>query len=125
MSLFATTAAIPRPSAINIAEITALRSSLGEDADTIIALFLTETRERLNRMADLSDAAQRDTLAREAHSLKSAAATFACEELASLALVLEDEAATLEAAAVARRVTALVEAYRRACFALAAGPHDD
>jgi HPt (histidine-containing phosphotransfer) domain-containing protein len=127
MSLFATTATIPRPSAgaINIAAITALRSCLGEDADAIVALFLTETRERLDRMADLSDVAQRNTLAREAHSLKSAAATFACEELASLALALEDEAATLDGALVPRRVAALADAYRRARSALLAGSQDD
>lgn len=104
--------------AIDAAEIGLLRASLGEDADRIIHLFLVETAARLRRMASLHDRQARGTLAREAHSLKSAAATFGCATLAMLALALEDEARTIEADALPARIAALAAAYEKARDAL-------
>ncbi len=104
--------------AINAREIKTLRSSLGEDAEAIIGLFLKETADRLARMGKLGDRTQRDVLAREAHSLKSAAATFGCNGLAQLALALEEEASILDAATLPARLSVLSQAYEEARSAL-------
>jgi HPt (histidine-containing phosphotransfer) domain-containing protein len=103
--------------AVNLAEVRVLRSSLGDDADRIIALFLAETAGRLDRMAKLG-AGERQLLAREAHSLKSAAATFGCTGLAHLALALEDEAAALELLRLPERIAVLAHAFEDARTAL-------
>lgn len=107
---------------LDASEIEALRRSLGDDADTIIDVFLAETEKRLSRMEKLVNAEQRATLHREAHSLKSAAATFGCHALAALAHAIEEEAETLDAAALAVRLAALSQAYQSAKIALAARP---
>jgi len=108
--------------AVNRAEVGILRASLGEDADRIIGLFLTETAGRIDRMARLT-ANERDLLAREAHSLKSAAATFGCAGLARLAMALEDEARALELLQLPERIALLAQAYERARMALLDRPN--
>jgi HPt (histidine-containing phosphotransfer) domain-containing protein len=106
------------PGTVNAAEIRMLRSALGEDADRIIGLFLAETEARLQRMSNQRDSDQRDLLAREAHSLKSAAATFGCIGLAQLAMTIEEEAATLDLAELPERISGLMQASRAAQSAL-------
>lgn len=109
----------PSPNdALDTQQVASIRASLGDEADSIISLFLRETADRLARMKDLSDGDQRRSLNREAHSLKSAAATFGCSKLAQLSRALEDEAATLDAARVPARVAELSEAYTIAKKAL-------
>lgn len=108
----------PGPDALDEAEIERLRSSLGEKADAIIALFVRETAKRLIRMASLGSADQRPTLVREAHSLKSAAATFGCHVLAKLAMALEEDGARLDAASLPARIAALSHAFSTARVAL-------
>lgn len=125
MDLFVTkamTRAEPSP-ALDKAEIERLRSSLGEEADAIIALFVKETANRLVRMASLGGADQRATLGREAHSLKSAAATFGCHALANLALALEEDAITLDAGSLPARVAALSRAFNAARMVLLGKPN--
>jgi hypothetical protein len=126
MDLFpakATIRAEPSPDALDEAEIERLRSSLGEEADAIIALFITETASRLTRMASLGGADQRTTLGREAHSLKSAAATFGCHALANLALALEEDAKTLDAVSLLARVAVLSQTFNAARTALLDKPN--
>ena len=109
----------PLPSdALDAQQVASIRASLGDEADSIISLFLRETADRLARMKGLSGADQRRALNREAHSLKSAAATFGCSKLAQLSRALEDEAATLDATRVPARVAELSDAYAIAKKAL-------
>lgn len=100
--------------ALDRRQVKSIRASLGNEAEAIIALFLKETADRLARMERLSGADQRRTLNREAHSLKSAAATFGCSALAKLSLALEEEAATLDVALLPARITELLQAYTAA-----------
>jgi CheY-like chemotaxis protein len=64
----------------------------GDAAPVLIAIFSAETEARLRRMAGLCEADDRVSLEREAHSLKSAAATFGCRRLSELAAALENDA---------------------------------
>jgi HPt (histidine-containing phosphotransfer) domain-containing protein len=74
----------------------ALVREIGEDgAGEVRAVFWTETRARLQLFRTLSLAQHHARIAREAHSLKSAAATFGYIRLAALALRLEKSAETL------------------------------
>ena len=117
-----TTAQKPAPNTFDPVEIERLRSSLAEDADAIIALFVRETASRLGRMARLGSADQREALSREAHSLKSAAATFGCHALAELACAIEGDAMTLDAASFPVRIDALSDAFEAARAALLTRP---
>jgi HPt (histidine-containing phosphotransfer) domain-containing protein len=74
----------------------ALVREIGEDgAGEVRAVFWSETRARLQLFRTLSLAQHNARIAREAHSLKSAAATFGYVRLAALALRLEKSAETL------------------------------
>jgi HPt (histidine-containing phosphotransfer) domain-containing protein len=78
----------------------ALVREIGEDgASEVRAVFWSETRARLQEFRMLSVARHRARIAREAHSLKSAAGTFGYVMLAALALRLEQSAETLGEAA--------------------------
>ena len=69
---------------------------IGHDgASEVRAVFRSDTRTRLKLFADLALAEHRAKIAREAHSLKSAARTFGYCRLASLALRLETSADAL------------------------------
>jgi len=113
-----TTAIAPDAPRIDAVEIERLRSSLGEESDAIIQLFLEETAKRLARMGRAMDPGERELLSREAHSLKSAAATFGCRHLAELARDLEDVAPTIALAPLAARLSALGDAYHEVREAL-------
>ncbi|EJN15489.1 chemotaxis protein histidine kinase-like protein [Bradyrhizobium sp. YR681] len=74
----------------------ALVREIGEDgAGEVRAVFWSETSARLQLFRTLSLAQQSAKISREAHSLKSAAATFGYVRLAGLALRLENTAETL------------------------------
>ncbi|MBB4374094.1 HPt (histidine-containing phosphotransfer) domain-containing protein [Bradyrhizobium sp. cir1] len=74
----------------------ALVREIGEDgAGEVRAVFWSETCARLQLFRTLSLAQQHAKIAREAHSLKSAAGTFGYVRLAALALRLEKTAETL------------------------------
>jgi two-component system, sensor histidine kinase len=63
--------------------------------DSLVATFLEETAERLQRMRARAGKRDSAALAREAHALKGAAASFGCHRLAQLAAVAEASAADL------------------------------
>jgi CheY-like chemotaxis protein len=70
-----------------------LVSEIGkETALETLSLFVQETEERLKLLQKLSCDADRSTIEREAHSLKSAAGTFGLREVAQLARALERDA---------------------------------
>ncbi|MCP3374795.1 Hpt domain-containing protein [Bradyrhizobium cajani] len=74
----------------------ALVREIGEDgACEVRAVFWSETCARLQLFRTLSLAQHHTRIAREAHSLKSAAGTFGYLRLAALALRLETTAETL------------------------------
>lgn len=74
----------------------ALVAEIGEDgAAEVRAVFWSETRARLHSFHALALAQHHARIAREAHSLKSAAGTFGYVRLAALALRLETTADTL------------------------------
>ena len=72
---------------------------IGQDgACEVRAVFWTETSARLKLFHELAFAQHHAKIERLAHSLKSAARTFGYRQLASLALQLEKDAATLSEA---------------------------
>jgi HPt (histidine-containing phosphotransfer) domain-containing protein len=74
----------------------ALVREIGEDgAGEVRTVFWSETSARLQLFRTLSLAQHPARIAREAHSLKSAAGTFGYVRLAALALRLEQTAETL------------------------------
>lgn len=74
----------------------ALVREIGEDgAGEVRTVFWSETSARLELFRTLSLAQHSARIAREAHSLKSAAGTFGYVRLAALALRLEKTAETL------------------------------
>ena len=77
-----------------------LAREIGQDgACEVRAVFWAETSARLRLFRELAFEPHRARIAREAHSLKSAARTFGYRRLASLALRLESSATALEEAA--------------------------
>ena len=75
----------------------ALVREIGEDgASEVRDVFWSETRARLELFRTLSPAQHAGKIAREAHSLKSAAGTFGYVRLAVLALMLEKAAEMLD-----------------------------
>ena len=108
----------PSKDTLDAQQVASMRAALGDEADAIIGLFLREAADRLVRMKSLTGKDQRRALNREAHSLKSAAATFGCATLAQLSRALEDEADTIDAGRLPARLAALSEAYAAAKAAL-------
>ena len=77
----------------------ALVREIGEDgAHEVREVFWSETCARLQLFRTLFPAQHHARIAREAHSLKSAAGTFGYVRLAALALTLEKTAETLRSA---------------------------
>jgi two-component system sensor histidine kinase/response regulator len=70
-------------------EDTGVPADFGDAAPVLIAIFSAETEARFRRMKSLQGVDDRAALQREAHSLKSAAATFGYRHLAELAGALE------------------------------------
>jgi hypothetical protein len=74
-----------------------LGAELGEaDAIEVLGAFLADTAGKMERLAAGGEA--RPMIKREAHSIKSSAATFGFEELARLARELESDAETMPVA---------------------------
>ena len=75
-----------------------LVAEIGQEAATeTLALFVSETDDRLKLLRRLSIETDRLTIEREAHTLKSAAATFGLRDVAQLARSLERDAASITA----------------------------
>jgi signal transduction histidine kinase/DNA-binding response OmpR family regulator len=75
-----------------------LVAEIGQEAATeTMAMFVQETDDRLNLLRRLSIETDRLTIEREAHTLKSAAATFGLRDVAQLARTLERDAAHITA----------------------------
>jgi HPt (histidine-containing phosphotransfer) domain-containing protein len=85
-----------------------------EGACEVRDVFWTDTRARLKLFADLALAEHRAKIAREAHSLKSAARTFGYCRLASLALRLETSADALSDDEYRKLLDAMDAAYAAA-----------
>jgi HPt (histidine-containing phosphotransfer) domain-containing protein len=75
-----------------------------------LAIFLADAAEGMAQLAGCGE--DRARIRREAHALKSSAATLGFAELARLARELEPQAATLEPARLRQAVAALAR-----CFA--------
>jgi CheY-like chemotaxis protein/HPt (histidine-containing phosphotransfer) domain-containing protein len=87
-------------------------ADFGEAAPVLIAIFTAETEARFRRMRGLCRAEDRSVLQREAHSLKSVAATFGCRRLAEMAAALESDA-TSDRFDVARAVDDMALEFER------------
>ena len=88
---------------------------IGQDgACEVRAVFWTDTRARLELLSDLALAEHRAKIAREAHSLKSAARTFGYCRLAALALHLEAGADALSDDDYRKLLDAMEAAYAAA-----------
>jgi HPt (histidine-containing phosphotransfer) domain-containing protein len=59
------------------------------------AIFFEEASARLQRLRELSHAAERSGLAQEAHGLKGSAANFGLRHVSALAAMLEQQARTI------------------------------
>jgi HPt (histidine-containing phosphotransfer) domain-containing protein len=86
-----------------------IRSVGPETARDLMRFFLEESRERLHRIEDLAATAEIAELAREAHSLKSAAQTYGADALADMARGLEMACRGEDPEAVARTYESLAE----------------
>ena len=95
-----------------------LVDEIGEEASRdVLAVFIRDTEARMRMFDALQIPADRRTIEREAHALKSAAGTFGLETLARLARDLEQRAPTLSAAdyaALAAQIKATFATARRA-----------
>lgn len=90
--------------------IRSLIRSVGPDtAHSLIAFFLEESRDRLHHMADLAGTDQLADLAREAHSLKSAAFTYGADALGDLARSLETACRNADVDAIIETYQALAD----------------
>jgi len=96
----------------------AMADEIGEEAiQEIAAVFVKDTETRLGVFDTLSIDSDRRTIEREAHSLKSAAATFGLTELSTTARDLEKNAHCIDATSYATTVARL-----RTLFAAARAP---
>jgi HPt (histidine-containing phosphotransfer) domain-containing protein len=89
-----------------------LSSELGEeDTVEVLEAFLADTSRKMGAMA--AAVGDRSTIKREAHSIKSSAATFGFSELSALARQLEASAETMSGAELEQSVDALARAFER------------
>lgn len=91
--------------------INGLIQSVGPDtARDLVCFFLEESRERLHRMEDLTATDALAELTREAHSLKSAAATYGADTLSELSRDLEMACRDGEPDAIIQKFQTLADA---------------
>ena len=83
------------------------------DARNILAVFLSSNAQRLRAMQDSVSAGSHDDIAREAHSMKSAAAILGFAQLSEQARALEMEAATLGHDDLVRRIVQLATTFAK------------
>jgi HPt (histidine-containing phosphotransfer) domain-containing protein len=89
-----------------------LISELGtEDAAEVLKAFLADTSSKMTAIA--SDLEARSTIKREAHSIKSSAATFGFVELSTLARELESAALAMSLAELQESICTLRQAFER------------
>jgi HPt (histidine-containing phosphotransfer) domain-containing protein len=89
-----------------------LSSELGAaDAAEVLSGFLADTKGKLDRLG--ANPLDRDVTRREAHSIKSSAATFGFEEMSSIARELEAVANDIEHAGLSRKVGDLNSSFAR------------
>ena len=86
-----------------------IRSVGPETAHDLICFFLEESRDRLHIMADLAGTDRLADLAREAHSLKSAAFTYGADTLGELARTLERACRSADVDAILSSYQALAD----------------
>jgi len=89
-----------------------LSSELGEeDTAEVLKTFLADTSRKIVGMAAAQ--ADRSTIKREAHSIKSSAATFGFAELSALARVLEAGSEAMSAADLQGFIATLGQAFEK------------
>jgi histidine phosphotransfer protein HptB len=89
-----------------------LSSELGqEDTVEVLKAFLADTSRKMGIMT--ADVRDRSTLKREAHSIKSSAATFGFAELSALARTLEASSETMSVAELQEFVESFRQAFER------------
>lgn len=89
-----------------------LSSELGEeDTVEVLKAFLADTSRKIGGMAVAMG--DRSTIKREAHSIKSSAATFGFAELSALARMLEAGSEAMSVAELQRFVEALGRAFEK------------
>jgi HPt (histidine-containing phosphotransfer) domain-containing protein len=87
-----------------------LRDELGEaDTAEVLNTFLTDTAAKLTRIE--ADGQERSVIKRDAHSMKSSAATFGFTQLSQLARTLEADAEAVPEAALRERIGELRRAF--------------
>jgi HPt (histidine-containing phosphotransfer) domain-containing protein len=82
-----------------------------EDTAEVLKTFLADTSSKMNAIA--SDLQARATIKREAHSIKSSAATFGFVELSTLARELESKVLAMSPAELRESVGTLRRAFER------------
>jgi len=91
-----------------------LKEALGaEDAMLVLRTFLDDAGQRLAAVHEAASQGDNETIAREAHALKSSAATLGFMRLAQLARQLEANAGAAVDPVAPAQVMALADAYRR------------
>ncbi|GEM_PF-1205275 len=107
---------------VDEATVSILRSELDADAfGSLLDTFMAETRARIERIRAAVARGDHGALAREAHSLKSAAATFGAMSLSQLAASIERKAeggccpADLDISALAAQAAAACDALQMMC----------
>jgi HPt (histidine-containing phosphotransfer) domain-containing protein len=90
-----------------------LGAELGEaDAIEVLGAFLADTADKMERLAATGEDRARTT--REAHSIKSSAATFGFADLSRLAKELESSAETMTPAKLQESIGALRRSFETA-----------
>jgi len=103
-----------------------LIADIGSDtAFEALALFLTETGQQLRRMDEMLAAGDRPRLKRDAHSLKSAAATLGFAGLSAAAKAFEAVAESLAASELRGLLSVLNRRFSDASRAAPQPPHDN
>jgi HPt (histidine-containing phosphotransfer) domain-containing protein len=102
-----------RPFSFDDAVFRSLVAELGEaDAIEVLQVFLADTADKIARLAANSQA--RPLIKREAHSIKSSAATFGFNDLSRLARELEFGAETMTPAKLQESIFELRQAFETA-----------
>ncbi len=96
----------------NQATFLELISELGQDdAAEVLRVFLADTSGKMSAIA--SDLGQRSIIRREAHLIKSSAATFGFVELSTLARQLEADVPAMSPVELRQSVSTLRQAFER------------
>lgn len=92
-----------------------LIEDIGESsAHEVLNIFFKDVAEKIDLLSAIDGPGQVETIARHAHSLKSAAAAFGFNDITALARRLENEAADMSVDDIRAQVAALRMAVARA-----------